>query len=150
MTENEYLEFPWSVEDTIENLREIKEIMIAEARVVNLDGKAESDAKEISFDFDRAISAIEEIQQYRALGTIRQIEYFIADWRKYKELGNLEKVREAMEKQMAKKPFKNSCEEHTHYKCKCGYIFYTEYSDGFKMGCMHEYCPNCGQHIDWT
>lgn len=87
MTENEYLKFPWSVENTIENLKEIKEIMVAKVRAVNLDGRAESDAKEVSFDFDRAISALEEIQQYREIGTV-------------------EECREAVEKQKAKKPIR--------------------------------------------
>lgn len=42
--------------------------------------------------FDVAIKTLEEIQQYRAIGTVRQVQDFIADWRKYKEFGTLEDI----------------------------------------------------------
>lgn len=60
MTENEYLEMPWSIEDTIENLNEIKENFKVILINKNLDGKASDDVKELEFDFDRAIKALEK------------------------------------------------------------------------------------------
>ena len=39
MTENEYLEMPWSIEDTIENLKIIEEHLIATVLKANLDDK---------------------------------------------------------------------------------------------------------------
>ena len=60
MTENEYLEMPWSIEDTIENLNEIKENFKVILINKNLDGKASGDVKELEFDFDRAINALEK------------------------------------------------------------------------------------------
>lgn len=57
---NEYAKLPWSVEDTIENLKEIKEHLKSIAKRTNLHGKGEEDAKEIDFDFDRAIEALEK------------------------------------------------------------------------------------------
>ena len=60
MTENEYLEMPWSIEDTIENLNEIKENLKVILINKNLDGKASDDVKELEFDFDRAINALEK------------------------------------------------------------------------------------------
>ena len=60
MTENEYLEMPWGIEDTIENLNEIKEILKVKLINENLDGKASDDVKELEFDFDRAINALEK------------------------------------------------------------------------------------------
>lgn len=57
---NEYLEMPWSIEDTIENLKENKEYMQKKVLSINLHGKGEKDAKEIAFDFDRAIEALEK------------------------------------------------------------------------------------------
>lgn len=39
-----------------------------------------------------AKDVLEEIQQYRAIGTVRQVQDFIADWRKYKEFGTLEDI----------------------------------------------------------
>lgn len=56
----EYLEMPWNIEDTIENLKEIKESMQRKVLSINLHGKGEKDAKEIAFDFDRAIEALEK------------------------------------------------------------------------------------------
>lgn len=58
--EEEYLEFPWGVEDTIENLRELKTILQQQVREADCDGKGVQDAFEIGFDFDRAIEALEK------------------------------------------------------------------------------------------
>lgn len=56
----------------------------------------------------------------------------------------------ALEKQIPKKSVKDSSEERTHYKCECGYIFYTKYSNGYKMGNTPDYCERCGQKLDWS
>lgn len=56
----EYLKMPWSMEDTIENLREIKVMMQQVLVRANKDGKGEEDKKEVDFDFDRAINALEK------------------------------------------------------------------------------------------
>lgn len=65
----EYLEFPWGIEDTIENLRELKNIIQKQVREANCDGKGAQDAFEVGFDFDRAIEALE-----------KQIAKKITDW----------------------------------------------------------------------
>lgn len=75
-----YLKMPWSIEDTIENLEELKEIMQQKLIMTNHHGRGEKDAEEIAFDFDRAIQALKENQEYKKIGT-------------------LEEVREAVEKQ---------------------------------------------------
>lgn len=66
-----------------------------------------------------AISAMNELQQYKYLGT-------------------LEEVREAVEKQKKKKPrASNRC-----YVCpRCGLVT--------SLKIKHNYCDACGQHIDW-
>ncbi len=100
---------------------------------------------------ESAITAFEEIQKYRALGTVRQIEDFIADWRKYRELGNLEELREAVEKQRAKKPniWGDGYDDkgnmiYDMYDCpNCGKSYELDYE-------QYDYCPHCGQHIDWS
>ena len=53
-----YLEMPWSVDNTIENLKEIKEHLQRIAINANVDGKGKNDAEEIAFDFDRAIESL--------------------------------------------------------------------------------------------
>lgn len=84
---------------------------------------------------EMAISALEEVQQYRELGTV-------------------EELREAREKQRAKKPLLRLCGD-CHRDCvdcdryedrcpNCNGGLYVE------CGKPHEYCPNCGQAIDWS
>lgn len=77
-----------------------------------------------------AINALEEVQQYRAIGT-------------------LEECREAVEKQKAKKPdFEGDgyADGHLVYDtwiCPCcGKHYEVDYDD-------YDFCPNCGQKIDW-
>lgn len=60
MAESEYLEMPWNIEDTIENLNKIREILKVIMIRENLDGKASDDVKELEFDFDRATKALEK------------------------------------------------------------------------------------------
>ena len=77
---------------------------------------------------DIAISALKEIQQYREIGTV-------------------EECRKAVEKQTPKKCIKDSCPDHTHYKCpSCGKIQKTKYDDS-TFGCILNYCSNCGQAL---
>ena len=79
-----------------------------------------------------AISAIQELQEYKQLGT-------------------LEEVREAVEKQRTKKPTYDGdgyAPDGTfvwdEWICHhCGSRFEVDYDD-------YDYCPNCGQHIDWS
>ena len=76
------------------------------------------------------IKAIDEIQQYRKIGTV-------------------EECREAVEKQKTKKCAINSCPDHTHYKCpSCEKIHMTRYKHGCQMGRIPRYCEYCGQAID--
>ena len=74
---------------------------------------------------DIAVNALEEIQQYRAIGTV-------------------EECRKARERQRAKKPVKN---EYNHDCCpNCGWIvYYNEWG-----GRYLPHCENCGQAIDWS
>ena len=82
----------------------------------------EYDSKGIECN-DTAIKALEEIQQYRGLGTV-------------------DELREAMEKQRAKKP---ANVEEDYFVCpRCG-TFITALDD-FST---HKYCLNCGQCIGW-
>ena len=64
---SEYLEMPWSIEETIQNFIDLKKLLKEAVIAVDLHGKGKQDAEEIEVDFERAIKALEEIQQYRAL-----------------------------------------------------------------------------------
>jgi len=74
-----------------------------------------------------AVLALQEIQQYRALGTV-------------------EELREAREKQRAKKPKINKVDKDTIYmkcsNCKLTTVLYS--------GMQPDFCPKCGQAIDWS
>lgn len=77
------------------------------------------------YAIEEAIKALEEIQQYRVIGTV-------------------EECREAMEKQIPKKP-RDVEYDYSYFVCdNCGTIIYT--SDEFES---HHYCLNCGQAIEW-
>lgn len=56
----EYLKWPWGINDTIENLKEAKKNLQIIALKVNADGMGQQDSQEIGYDFDRAIKALEE------------------------------------------------------------------------------------------
>lgn len=78
-----------------------------------------------------AITALEETQQYREIGTV-------------------EECREAVEKQRAKKPNLEGdgyADGHMVYDtwiCPCcGISYEIDYDD-------YKYCPDCGQRIDWS
>lgn len=67
---NQYLKMPWSIEDTIENLRELKEVLQNKVRVQNLHGRGELDSEEVAFDFDRAIEALEKQIPKKPIGKV--------------------------------------------------------------------------------
>lgn len=86
--------------------------------------------EEMSEVRDIAIKALEEVQEYRKLGTV-------------------EEVREAVEKTKAKKCVEDTCPDHTHYKCPtCGKIQKTKYNDNTTYGCILNNCSNCGQRLE--
>lgn len=126
-----YLKMPWSIEDTIENLEFLKKAFQSKVIDINQDGIGEQDADEVAFDFDRAINALKENQEYHQFGT-------------------LEEVRDAVERQKAKSPTYEGdgyAPDGTfvwdEWLCPhCGSRFEVDYDD-------YNYCPDCGQKIDW-
>ncbi len=112
--------------------------------------------------YDMAISALEEIQQYRALGTVEELKEStfsglelaniwaaIEKLRKYEAIGTVEELQEAMEKQRAKTPYiwgdGYSGGEPVFDMYECPYCGQDYEIDGEK----YDFCPNCGQAIDW-
>lgn len=78
---------------------------------------------------EMAIKALEEVQKYRAIGTV-------------------EECREAVKKQTAKKPdyegdgYSDGQLVYDTWICpSCGQHYEVDYDD-------YDYCPECGQHID--
>lgn len=86
------------------------------------DGKQNGKISEL---FQTAIEALEEVQEYRKIGTV-------------------EEFRKAMKKTKPMKP-ETLDNDFDYYKCPvCGeYIWATDTIND------HKYCLNCGQAIDW-
>ena len=109
---------PWSIEDTIENLEELKEMMQQKLIMTNYHGRGEKDAEEVAFDLDRAINALKENQEYKKLGTLEEMKilksayligaeldelyYEVKRLNEYKKIGALEKFMEMAERQKPK------------------------------------------------
>lgn len=90
--------------------------------------KADFDANEA---IKTAIRALEEVQQYRAIGTV-------------------EECQAAVEKQSAKRPDLEGdgyADEHLVYDTwicpNCGKHYEVDYDN-------YDYCPDCGQKIEWS
>ncbi len=107
---------------------------------------------------DVAVQALEEVQQYRTIGTLEELQdmksnYFeaLSDWRQYRKIGTLEECRMAVEKQIPKKPTyegdgyaPDGTLVYDTWVCPCCDKRYeVDYDD-------YDYCPNCGQKLDWS
>lgn len=80
---------------------------------------------------DLAIQALEEAQQYRAIGTP-------------------EECQAATEKQTAKRIKQ---QEWMYTRCSCGHEFSKHHGDGYYSIPQEQktkYCPDCGQKLDWS
>ena len=80
--------------------------------------------------YEMAIKSLEEVQQYRQIGTV-------------------EECREAVEKQTSKKPdyegdgYSDGQLVYDTWICPCC-------GQHYEVDCdRYDYCPNCGQRIDW-
>ena len=98
-----------------------------ELQIMSLKGTIKENTESFRYRIDvkeslkTAITALEEIQQYRAIGTV-------------------EEFRGAMEKQKPNKPHRNY-KKFSGLWCKCGWYL------GQKQCLDIKYCPNCGQAI---
>ena len=121
------------------------------------------------FAYDIAIKALEEIQQYRAIGKVEKVQEYkeIVDnmnavnmaalcvslnkLKKYEAIGIIEECRTAVEKQKAKicnlsgDGYADGHLVYDTYECpNCGKDYEIDYEIDYEE---YEYCPNCGQHI---
>ena len=92
-----------------------------------------------------AVKALEEVQQYRAIGTPEELQdmksnYFeaLSDWRQYRKIGTLEECRAAVERSNEKTRIIDGITE-----C-CGYDFGI---DAFQRE-LSKFCPVCGRKIE--
>lgn len=99
-----------------------------ELQIMSLKGTIKENTESFRYRIDvkeslkTSISALEEIQQYREIGTV-------------------EECRVAVEKQKPKKPHRNY-KKFSGLWCECGWYL------GQKQCLDIKYCPNCGQVID--
>lgn len=108
-----------------------------------------------------AISAMQELQEYKEYGTPNgyksaleaydkcyyEKEIIDTELYKYQQIGTLEEVRESVEKQKAKKPLVGGNTDKLTgdiriCPCCCGIVGIDDM--------RADYCADCGQHIDWS
>ena len=118
-------------------------------------------------EIEIAIKALEEIQKYRAIGTpeelkqlkengaftgaeLAQLAAMQMKLKEYQAIGTPVECRLAVKKQKAKKPdFEGDgyADGHLVYDtwiCPCcGKHYEVDYDD-------YDFCPNCGQKLDWS
>lgn len=150
MTENEAIEIIWERHMDCEDYR------------LQFDSYPDG----YDFELDQAIliaaQALEEIQQYREIGTLEEFEKLklaengiiwglIDEYVAYKQVGTVEECREAVEKQ---KPKKTSIVTNallsgsTSYVCpNCGIEMMSIDRNRIQWGHMQKYCQCCGQAI---
>jgi hypothetical protein len=81
---------------------------------------------------DMAIKALEEVQQYRQIGTV-------------------EECREAVEKQTAKKPTLIDYKKYTNFVDNADFLQDAYWCPNCKRVVRSgSFCRDCGQHIDWS
>jgi hypothetical protein len=107
-----------------------------------------------------AIKALEEVQQYRAIGTPEELQdmksnYFeaLSDWRQYRKTGVLEECRTAREKQIPKRPTfdYNLSDTLSKFHCECGNVIKVSHDIGMmNNNNAPNYCSNCGCRLDWS
>ena len=105
-----------------------------------------------------AITALTEIQQYRAIGTVEEIYSMLkvlnrtvseihSEVNKYQSIGTIEEFKALKEKAEPKKPILNNPKINEFYikeakLCPACHSYINNYSG--------DYCRDCGQKLDWS
>ncbi len=116
-----------------------------------------------------AISALEEIQQYRAIGTVEEIKdilqiisdgqddvdesgistgllHTLLEYAEYKKIGTVEECREARERQRGKKPVYPYLKSFPTCP-NCGEVNLQQENEYGNVVANYDFCPDCGQAI---
>lgn len=102
-----------------------------------------------------AIKALEEIQEYRAIGTVEEFKALKDINRIADNLSKMERIefKALKEKSVAKKPYIQQIvkdfREHDCYECPNCDCFVGYVSECQEEHYQYIYCPNCGQKLDW-
>lgn len=105
------------------------------------------------------LAMVEELQQYRAIGTLEELQEMkkdfaeaLSDWRQYCKIGTLEECRAAVEKQTSKKVISSKYHNGTNnYSCPvCKRKIISKIGGEWCGGTFDEYCDRCGQKLDWS
>lgn len=123
--------------------------------------------EDLNSAYDAAIKALEEVQQYRALGTVEDLKTMkehgaftgtelarlaanLTLLGGYTAIGTPEECRAAVEKQTPKRPgyegdgYADGQLVYDTWICPCcGKHYEVDYDD-------YDFCPECGQCIDWS
>lgn len=105
-----------------------------------------------------AIQALEEVQQYREIGTLEELQdmksdYFeaLSDWRQYRKIGTLEECRTAIEKQIPKKPTHIDYEKYIDVIDNAKFLRGAYWCPNCKRVVRSgSFCSDCGQKLDWS
>lgn len=138
---------------------EAKEFMLIEKECINRDCNRDcakcdivQEVDDLNSAYDAAIKALEEVQQYQAIGTHEECQ---TEMELYKEMHKrkftLKSLLESREKQTPKKPDlegdgygDDGVLIYDTWICPCcGKRYEIDYEE-------YDYCPNCGQAIDWS
>ena len=150
-------------QEAIETLQDIHDV--AECRINHGDNRGIVYIPPEKLEaFEMGVKSLEEIQQYRAIGgtpeLIAKVINFLGNdeddsiindlelLNQYRFLGPVEELKEAKEKQIAKKPniegdgYADGHLVYDTWVCpNCEKHYEVDYDD-------YDYCPNCGQKID--
>lgn len=107
-----------------------------------------------------AIQALEEIQQYRAIGTVEQLEWCkdASHWKElfkdkleqYEAIGTVEEFKALKEKNVAKKPTPIDYEKYIDVVKNAKFLRGAYWCPNCKHTVMSDaYCNHCGQKLDW-
>lgn len=154
---------------TIDEAIKIYNTMIFAASLSNLQGTPLNITKEELIEaMGMAIKALEEVQQYRAIGTPEELKaamkyvylakkhgtvgQVIENCVKYEAIGTPEECRSWKEKQNAKKVISFDYNNGTvNYGCPvCKRKIISKIDGNWCGGTFNEYCDRCGQKLDWS